>query len=130
MSTSLSQRYGSGRTGWGRLFLGIFGVILAALVAWTAWAVWVHSTPEVTSTLTTFTVQDDTHVSVDVTVRLAGSAKHPSCDLKAYAVDHSTVGQLRFTPVNGRQTVTIRTYRRATSVASVGCTADGQKDPQ
>jgi hypothetical protein len=130
VSSTLAQRYGTGRSPWGRLFLGIFGVVLAALVAWTIWAVWVHSTPQVTSTLTTFTVQDDTHVSVDVTVRLSKGARHPSCDLKAYAEDHSTVGQLRFTPVAGRQTVTIRTYRQATSVDSVGCTADGQKDPQ
>jgi hypothetical protein len=130
VSSTLAARYGTGRTPTGRVFLGIFGVIIVALVAWTVWAVWVHSTPKVTSTLTTFTVQDATHVSVDLTVHLSKGAKHPSCDLKAYAVDHSTVGQLRFTPVSGRQSVTIRTYRIATSVDSVGCTADGQQDPQ
>lgn len=130
MSSSLAQRYGTGRTSGGRLFLGIFGVLLAALVAWTIWVAWVHSTPKVTSTLTTFTVQDPTHVSVDLTVNLSSSAQHPSCDLKALAEDHSTVGQLRFTPVRGRQTVTIRTYRLATSVDSVGCTADGQQNPE
>jgi hypothetical protein len=56
-----------------------------------------------------------------------------SCTLRAYAVDHTTVGELTFTPdpTEGRRQVeTIRTERRATSVESIGCTAPGQDRPR
>jgi hypothetical protein len=56
-----------------------------------------------------------------------------SCTLRAYAEDHTTVGELTFSPEPGsgsRQVETIRTERRATSVESVGCTAPGQDHPR
>jgi hypothetical protein len=56
-----------------------------------------------------------------------------SCTLRAYATDHTTVGELTFTPdpdEGQRQVQTIRTERRATSVESIGCTAPGQDQPR
>ena len=35
-----------------------------------------------------------------------------------------------FTPVDGRNEVSLRTEREATSVAELGCTAEGQSRPQ
>ena len=62
--------------------------------------------------------------------RDGGSAA--SCTLRAFAEDHSTVGELRWTPgpASGREELTIRTERRATSVEGVGCTAQGQSRPR
>ena len=53
-----------------------------------------------------------------------------SCTLRAFAEDHSTVGELAFEPVDGRNEVTLRTERRATSVTLLGCTAPGQPRPR
>ena len=53
-----------------------------------------------------------------------------SCTLRAFADDHTTVGELAFEPVDGRNEVTVRTERRATSVTLLGCTAPGQPRPR
>ena len=56
-----------------------------------------------------------------------------SCLLRAIAEDHTTVGEVAFEPVDGRNEVSVRTERRATSVELVGCTAPtaspGPADP-
>ncbi len=52
-----------------------------------------------------------------------------TCRLRAFAEDHTTVGELAFTPdpdAGRRQVVEVRTERRATALESLGCTADGQ----
>ena len=66
-------------------------------------------------------------------VSLADDDVEATCRLRAFAEDHTTVGELAFTPdpdAGRRQVVEIRTERRATSVESLGCTADGQKRPR
>ena len=51
--------------------------------------------------------------------------------LRAYAEDHTVVGELSFTPErSGRTDQTVRTERRATSVELMGCTAEGQNRPR
>jgi hypothetical protein len=40
------------------------------------------------------------------------------------------VGEAHFSPVNGANTVEVRTERLATAVNLVGCTAAGQGQPQ
>ena len=52
------------------------------------------------------------------------------CVVRALADDHSVVGEVAFTPVDGRNEVVIRTERRATSADLVGCTAEGQSRPR
>ena len=49
-----------------------------------------------------------------------------SCRVRALAEDHSTVGELAFTPTDGRNEVEVRTERRATTVEWLGCKAPGQ----
>jgi hypothetical protein len=63
-----------------------------------------------------------------VHVNLDDDAQNPNCLVRAYAEDHTTVGELTFVPKDGDNDVTNRTERMATSVESVGCTADGQND--
>ena len=53
-----------------------------------------------------------------------------SCTVRAYAADHSTVGEVTYTPEQGRNTVAVRTERRASSVENIGCTAPGQPRPR
>ena len=53
-----------------------------------------------------------------------------SCRVRALAEDHSIVGELAFTPTDGRNEVDVRTERRATSVELVGCTTPDQQRPR
>ena len=125
----LSERYGVPRPGQRRLLLVGVGVVVAAFLAWLAWAAWDQSTPPVDSQLHGFTVVDDASAEamVDVAVRDDVTAR---CVLRAYADDHSLVGEVDFEPVDGRNDVVVRTERRATSVELVGCTAPGQNRPR
>jgi hypothetical protein len=130
---ALTQRYGAPAP-WRRRALLTASVALAVVfVGWLGWAVFEHSTPKVTSELETFSVQDDHTVEAVLVVSLDSADVTASCTVRAYAEDHSTVGEKTFTPDPGkgrRQVVTIRTERRATSVEKVGCTAPGQDRPR
>lgn len=126
----IAQRYGGGSAWTRTALLGAGAVIVAALVGWFVWAVWVHSHPKVGSSMDGWELQGPNTVKVTVDVHLYDATAHPSCLAVAYAADHSTVGSVTFTPVSGRQTITLRTERAATSVDWRGCTAPGQKDPQ
>jgi hypothetical protein len=107
--------------------------LAVVFAAWLGWTVYEHATPQVTSELETFSVDDDHHVTAVLVVSLDSDGVRASCTLRAYAEDHTTVGELTFTPDPGqgrRQVQTIRTERRATSVEKVGCTAPGQNQPR
>jgi hypothetical protein len=130
---TIRERYGA-PAAWRRPAVVAGTVVLAVLfLGWLAWAVYDHSTPKVTSELETFSVVDDHTVHAVVVVSLDSAEVKASCTLRAYAADHTTVGELSFTPDPGqgrRQVETIRTERRATSVENVGCTAPGQDRPR
>ncbi|WP_017936150.1 DUF4307 domain-containing protein [Nocardioides sp. Iso805N] len=129
-SARIAQRYGGGST-WGRnAFLGIGAIIVAALIGWFVWAVWLHSHPKVGSSMESWELQGPNAVKVTVDVHIYDAAAHPTCTLLAYAEDHSTVGEHSFTPISGRQVITVRTEREATSIDWRGCVAKGQRDPQ
>jgi hypothetical protein len=130
---TIAQRYGAPAP-WRRRALVSASVALAVVfLVWLAWSVYEHATPQVTSELETFSVDDDHTVTAVLVVSLDSSDVKASCTLRAYAEDHTTVGELTFTPdpsKGRRQVQTIRTERRATSVESIGCTAPGQDRPR
>ena len=129
---TLVERYGAPSVWRRRAIIAGSALLAVVFLGWLAWAVWAHSTPKVTSALESFSVQDDHTVTAVLVVSLHGNDIKASCTLRALAEDHSTVGEITFTPdaEGGRQTETIRTDRRATSVESVGCTAPGQDRPR
>jgi Domain of unknown function (DUF4307) len=129
----LRSRYGAPAPWRRRALIAASTVVAAAFLGWLAWTVWEHATPEVTSELETFSIEDDHTVTAVLVVTLDSSDVQASCTLRAYAADHSTVGELTFTPdpsEGRRQVETIRTERRATSVEKIGCTAPGQDRPR
>jgi hypothetical protein len=130
---TLRGRYGAPAPWQRRAVLTVTVVLAVAFLGWLGWAIYAHSTPKVTSELESFSVDDDHTVTAVVVVSLDDADVQASCTLRAYAVDHTTVGEVTFTPDPGRgrrQVETIRTERRATSVDNVGCTAPGQDRPR
>ena len=124
----IAQRYAAQPSRWPKVFL-VLGVVLTFVLAiWLAWAVWVHSTPEITSDLVRWKVVDDHTVTATLDVDMKTGAQDPSCLLRAYAEDHTVVGDSSFVPENGRNELSIRTERLATSVEKIGCTTAGQND--
>ena len=129
MTTDLSQRYGAPAP-WRRPVT----IVVAALVAvvalvWLAWTAWFHSTPAVESELVGFDVTSDHETRATLQVSLDGDVE-ATCRLRAYAEDHTTVGEVAFTPTDGVNEVVVRTERRATTVEKLGCTAPGQNRPR
>lgn len=128
-ATDLSERYGAPAP-WRRTAL-VAGVAVLALafVVWVAWAAWFHGTPAVESDLAGYDVAGE-HSAVAVVEVGLDEGADASCRVRALAEDHSVVGELAFTPTDGRNEVEVRTERRATSVELVGCTTPDQQRPR
>lgn len=124
----IAQRYAAQPSVWPKVMLVLVVVLLVALAGWLAWAIWVHSTPKVASKMTGFDIVDEHTVVGRIDVDLRSGTTGASCLVRAYAEDHTPVGDATFVPEHGRNEVTVRTEREATSLESVGCTADGQND--
>jgi cytoskeletal protein RodZ len=130
---TLRERYGAPAPWRRRAVIAASALVAAVFLGWLAWTVYEHSTPEVTSELESFSIEDDHSATAVLVVTLDSSDVEASCTLRAYATDHTTVGELTFTPdpsKGRRQVETIRTERRATSVENIGCTAPGQDRPR
>ena len=128
--TAHADRYGAPSPLRRRVVIAVCVVVVAAFVGWLGWTIWDQSTPEVQSNLVGYDVVDEHAATAKVDVRLADDDVRASCTLRAYAEDHTVVGELVFTPDEGRNTPTVRTERRATSVELLGCTAPGQNRPR
>ena len=109
--------------------IGLAVTLAVVGLTWLGWTAWFHATPAVTSDLVTFDVTDDHETQARLDVRLADGVE-ASCRLRAFAEDHTTVGEIAFAPVDGTNEVVIRTERRATTVEKLGCTAEGQPRPR
>ncbi len=129
MTSDLADRYGA-PSRWRRpVTVGVAVALAVVSLGWLGWTVWFHSTPAVTSDLVSFDVTSDHETLARLDVEL-GDGVEASCRLRAFAEDHTTVGELAFTPVDGTNEVVIRTERRATTVEKLGCTAPGQPRPR
>ena len=108
-------------------------VAVAALavvfLAWVAWVAWVHGTPAAESELVGYEVQSDSSAVAHLDVQLEDGVR-ASCRVRATAEDHTTVGEVAFTPEQGRNDIVVRTERRATSVELIGCTTPDQERPR
>jgi hypothetical protein len=129
VTSDLADRYGA-PSRWRRpVTIGVAVALAVVSLGWLGWTVWFHSTPAVTSDLVSFDVTSDHETLARLDVEL-GNGVDASCRLRAFAEDHTTVGELAFTPVDGTNEVVIRTERRATTVEKLGCTAPGQPRPR
>jgi hypothetical protein len=130
---ALAQRYGV-PSPWRRRALVAACVALATVfLGWLAWVTFVHSTPDVESELVTFDIVDEHTATALISVDRSDDDVEATCLVRAFAEDHSVVGELSWTPEGEAQReedVTIRTERRATSVELVGCTTEDQSRPR
>ena len=113
--------------------IGACLLLALAFLGWLAWATYEHATPPVESAMVTYSIDGEHQATARMEIRLKDADVRASCLLRAYAEDHTVVGELSFTPEFGaRQPVerTLRTERRATSVQLVGCTARGERRPR
>jgi hypothetical protein len=131
-STALAERYGAPAP-WRRRAVWTASALLAVVfLAWLAWTAIAHSTPAVDSDMVSFDVADEHAATAVIDVRVADDATDVACLLRAFAEDHSVVGEKSFSPSPNdpdRQEWSIRIERRATSVELIGCTAEGQARP-
>ncbi len=133
VSDALAGRYGTPPPWHRRVLVTSVAAVALALAGWLAWTIWEQARPVVSSGDLTYSVVDDNTTQTRFRVEMRGEPSSVTCTLKAYAVDHSLVGQLAFTPEPGAGGVVeqqLNTERRATSVDLVGCTADDQPRPR
>ena len=130
VTTDLASRYGAPRRGRSLAVIGLVALVAIAFLAWLAWAMVFHASPPVRSEFVASKVVGPHEVQAVVDVALHDDAEDPSCRVRALAADHIVVGELAFTPVDGRNEVVIQTERLATAVEVIGCTAEGQPRPQ
>jgi hypothetical protein len=128
-----TDRYGAPAPWRRRVLVAACVAIAVAFGGWLAWTSVSHSTPDVESALVGFETVDEHTSTAVVDVKFGADDVVASCLLRAYAVDHSVVGELSFTatPSEGtRYEETVRTERRATSVELMGCTTPDQRRPR
>ena len=129
-TTDLADRYGAPAPWRRRVLVAGCVVVVAAFLGWLGWTIWDQSTPQVRSDLVGYDVVDEHRSTATVEVRLADDGVVASCTLRAFAEDHTVVGELVFVPDDGQSDQAVRTERRATSVELLGCTAPGQSRPR
>jgi hypothetical protein len=127
--SDLAERYGAPAP-WRRTALvAVVAVVAVVFLGWVAWVAWSHGTPPVESDLAGYDIAGEHAATAVVEVSL-DEGVDASCRVRALAEDHSIVGELAFTPTDGRNEVDVRTERRATSVELVGCTTPDQQRPR
>ena len=132
--SDLAYRYGMpGRTN--RLVAGVLvGALVAGAGGFLGWTVLFHGDPAVRSQLLTYDVLSEHEAQALLQVVRADPTTEAVCRLQALAEDHAVVGEVTLSvtegPVDQTLSAPVRTERRATSVASLGCTAPGQPRPR
>ena len=133
--SDLTHRYGSPRRGPRALVAVVVALVVIAALAWLVWAIVLNSSPQVRSALVSFDVRGQHSAVARFSVVRSGRDVRASCLLRAYAEDHSVVGERHVAvgpqqPASTTLASSVRTERKATSVELIGCTTAEQKRPQ
>jgi hypothetical protein len=131
LTPDLTERYG-GPSRTSRLLVITATATVAVLgLVWLAWVTLFHGRPMVTSKLVGFEVAGEHLATARFSVARREADVRASCMVRAYADDHSVVGERSVSVTSGPTTriveTPVRTERRATAVEVVGCTAPGQQ---
>ena len=130
MTDAPADRYGR-PSPWRRTaVVAASGLVGVLALSWLAWSTFFHASPEVSSELVGWELVDDNEVTALIEVVIRADDVTATCVVRAYAEDHTVVGEASFAPEQGRNDVEVRTERRATSVESMGCTTPEQPRPR
>ncbi|MBK9156930.1 MAG: DUF4307 domain-containing protein [Propionibacteriaceae bacterium] len=127
VAARLARRYPKPR--WGpRAGAAVAVVCAAILVAWVAWAGTHSANPPVAASVVTFNIASDTQAMARITVDRPDPAVAGTCHIVAQAATFERVGELTLDVPPGSQVlmsidVTVKTFRRATTVFVDGCAA-------
>lgn len=129
-ATPISERYGNSRRS-RVVVIVVLAIVGTVAAAWLAWVISYYARPLTQSGLSTFDIVSEHRAIANVTVTRRDTTVTAKCLLRAYAEDHTPVGELNFEvtatePKRVELIKSVRTERRATSIELVGCTADGQ----
>ncbi len=122
----IARRYPASRTPrW--LWLAGVAVIVVVGGAWLIWSALYGANPAISARVVSFTVTSDQTIDVRVTTQRPDPQRAAVCTFTAQAVTYDTVGQYALELPPGDQTLedhdlTIRTFKRATSVKVENCT--------
>ncbi len=133
--TDLAERYGTRDRRRRPVVVAGVVVLVAIALGWLLWAIVLQSTPQVQSQLSTYDVADAHLAKARIVVVRSDPAVQATCVLRAYAEDHSVVGERQLTVGPGRPTTvtldeSLRTERAATAVELLGCTTKDQPQPR
>ena len=131
MPLILAGRYGRSGRGVNVLLALVGAAVVVIAIGWLVWVMVYYTRPQVQSGLIAFEITSKHSAEATFTVSRNDTDVIASCLLRAYAPDHSIVGELNFeigssAPREATMTKELRTERKATSVTMVGCRADGQ----
>ena len=126
----LAERYGTPSRARRPVFVAGVALLVVAGLGWLLWVVLFHGRPQVTSEMVGYDVDGQHRAVARFTVVRRDADVEASCLLRAFADDHSVVGERTVPVTSGPSTstlsVAVRTERQATTVDLVGCTAAGQ----
>jgi hypothetical protein len=127
--TDLADRYGTRASRKG--LVAVMVVVAGVGLSWLAWVMLVHGRPLVQSDLTGYETVDAHTTTAEFTVVRRDEGVRASCLIRAFAADHTIVGELDVAvgprgPATQTLERAVRTEREATSVEVVGCVTDGQ----
>lgn len=134
MNDLLDARYGGTRPGRRRALIAVSALIAVVSLSWLVWVIADQTRPDVQSTLVSFDFPTEREAVAVVEVKTRSKDVIASCQLRAYAKDHTVVGEqnFRIKGIKGlaEQKVTMRTERPGASVELVGCTSPNQSRPR
>jgi hypothetical protein len=131
----MTDRYGTHRPVQRVTLIAVSAIVGLVALTWLGWAAWFQATPDVASSLASYDVIDAHSVDATIELRIRSATVTGSCLLRAYAADHTVVGEMTFAVPQGRgKDVTVkksvRTERKATSLELIGCTTPHQNRPR
>ena len=95
--TDLAARYGTRSEGRRRALVAVVVVVAAAGLSWLVWVMLVHGRPLAQSDINGFETVDQHRTTASFTVVRRDADVVASCLLRAFASDHSIVGELDVT---------------------------------